>query len=468
MAMMRNFTLPLVIKRTVAIALAVALAITATAFLSQPAMARYASIVVNEDTGEVMYSSNANTPLYPASLTKIMTLYMVFEALDAGVMTMDTRMRVSRTAASRSPSRLGVRTGGFLEVGDAVMAMIIKSANDAATVVAEHLAGSEREFALRMTDKAHALGMTRTIFRNASGLPHSKQKTTASDMARLGIAIHRDFPHYFHLFKRNEFSWNGKTFSTHNTLLDDYPGVDGIKTGYINVSRFNVVTTVERHGIRLVGVLFGERNEDARDAYMIKVLDEQFASIPSYVEATFASVLAESKTGIASVLPPRVRPDRGDRQNPNARGNKGGGVQLIAQPPPPLPKEARGDQNAPIKVAFVSWQIQLGRYERRAVAHLAARDARQAAQTILATQPAKLREIQYGERTLWQVHFDGFDEAGARETCIALFAEGVPCVAVPEGDGYGLDGIVPTLPRASDPNKPEIAQPATNQPSPSG
>ena len=314
-------------------ALAVALAITATVFLSQPAMARYASIVVNEDTGEVMYSRNANTPLYPASLTKIMTLYMVFEALDAGVMTMDTRMRVSRTAASRSPSRLGVRTGGFLEVGDAVMAMIIKSANDAATVVAEHLAGSEREFALRMTDKAHALGMTRTIFRNASGLPHSKQKTTASDMARLGIAIHRDFPHYFHLFKRNEFSWNGKTFSTHNTLLDDYPGVDGIKTGYINVSRFNVVTTVERHGIRLVGVLFGERNEDARDAYMIKVLDEQFASIPSYVEATFASGLAESKTGIASVLPPRVRPDRGDRQNPNTRGNKGGGVQLIAQPP---------------------------------------------------------------------------------------------------------------------------------------
>ena len=428
--------------------LLVAAMLAVAVLLPQPAVARYAAIVVNQNTGEVMYSRNANTPLYPASLTKIMTLYMLFEALDAGVVTLDTRMRVSRTAASRSPSRLGVRTGGLLEVGDAMMAMIIKSANDAATVVAEHLAGSEREFAQRMTEKARALGMSRTLFRNASGLPHSKQKTTASDMARLAIAIHRDFPHYFHLFKRDSFRWNGRVFNTHNTLLDDYPGVDGIKTGYINVSGFNLVTTVERHDIRLVGVLFGERDEDARDAYMIEVLDAQFASIPSYVEATLESLVAESATGIASVLPPRPRPDLGTRH----AKNKGGDVKLLAISPPPLPREARNDEESLAKVDFVSWQIQVGRYARRATAHLAARDARLIAATIPNHQPARLRAIPHDGETLWQVNFDGFDETGARETCIALFAENMPCIAVPESEA--LDDITPAKPTT-----PVIVQP---------
>ena len=397
------------------------------------AAARYAAIVVNESTGEVMFSRNANTPLYPASLTKIMTLYMVFEALDSGVVQMDTRMRVSRVAEKRSPSQIGVQQGDLLEVGEAVMAMIIKSANDAATVVAEHLAGSEREFARRMTSKARALGMTRTVFRNASGLPHSKQKSTASDMARLAIAIHRDFPHYFHLFKSDSFEWNGRTFTTHNSLLDGYPGADGIKTGYINVAGFNLVTTVERHGTRLVGVLFGERSEAARNAHMVELLDAQFASIPSYIEATTISESAEKSTGIASVTVPPKR--GGKRRSRNKR------LRSAATSPPPLPP-AQQQKQAPARVDLTPWQIQLGRYEERSAAHIAARDARDAANNILATQPAKLREISHGGLTLWQVHFDGFDETAARETCIALFAREVPCVAVPEVDAQREVDIV--------------------------
>ena len=161
----------------------------------QPSFARYASIVVNETTGKVMYSRNADKRLFPASLTKVMTLYLVFEQLEQGKLTLDTRMKVSKVASGRSPSKLWLRTGTTIKVRDAVMALITKSANDAATVVAEHIGGTEREFAKRMTRKAKALGMSRTTFRNASGLPHSKQRSTARDMARLAIAIRLSLIH---------------------------------------------------------------------------------------------------------------------------------------------------------------------------------------------------------------------------------------------------------------------------------
>ncbi len=182
------------------IVLLVTIVTLATGF-STVAQAKYASIVVNETTGEVMYSRNADKQLYPASLTKIMTLYMVFEALDNGKIHMDTKMRVSKLAASRSPSKLGLRPGSHITVKNAIYALITKSANDVATVISEHLGESERDFAQKMTRKARALGMKRTTFRNASGLPHSKQKSTARDMAKLAVAIRKDFPHYFQMFK---------------------------------------------------------------------------------------------------------------------------------------------------------------------------------------------------------------------------------------------------------------------------
>ncbi|NBR40845.1 MAG: D-alanyl-D-alanine carboxypeptidase, partial [Alphaproteobacteria bacterium] len=225
-------------KRLIVLMIAVVALVTG---LGSVAQAKYASIVVNENTGEVMYSRNADKQLYPASLTKIMTLYMLFEALDNGQVRMDTKMKVSKLAASRSPSKLGLKPGSYITVENAIMALITKSANDVATVVSEHLAKSERAFAKKMTRKAHALGMSRTTFRNASGLPHSQQKSTARDMAKLAIAIRRDFPHYFHLFKTKSFEYNGRRFKNHNTLLSSYSGTDGIKTGYINASGFNLV-----------------------------------------------------------------------------------------------------------------------------------------------------------------------------------------------------------------------------------
>ncbi|MGB2304784.1 MAG: D-alanyl-D-alanine carboxypeptidase family protein, partial [Candidatus Puniceispirillales bacterium] len=245
------------------IVLLVSIITLATGF-STVAQAKYASIVVNETTGEVMYSRNADKQLYPASLTKIMTLYMVFEALDNGKIHMDTKMRVSKLAASRSPSKLGLRPGSHITVKNAIYALITKSANDVATVISEHLGESERDFAKKMTRKARALGMKRTTFRNASGLPHSKQKSTARDMAKLAVAIRKDFPHYFQMFKTKSFEYKGRRYKNHNTLLSSYEGTDGIKTGYIRASGFNLVATVERRGIRLVGVVFGGRTGRSR------------------------------------------------------------------------------------------------------------------------------------------------------------------------------------------------------------
>ena len=176
--------------------------------------AKYAAIVIEEDSGKVLFSRSADSLRYPASLTKIMTLYLVFEELASGRLKIDSRMRVSRLAAGRSPSKLYLKTGQSITVENAIYALVTKSANDVATAIAEHLSGSEREFAKRMTRKARALGMSRTTFRNASGLPHSKQRSTARDMARLAVAMRRDFPQFYDFFSARSFRWKGQKFRT--------------------------------------------------------------------------------------------------------------------------------------------------------------------------------------------------------------------------------------------------------------
>jgi D-alanyl-D-alanine carboxypeptidase len=408
-------------KRLIVLMIAVVALVTG---LGSVAQAKYASIVVNENTGEVMYSRNADKQLYPASLTKIMTLYMLFEALDNGQVRMDTKMKVSKLAASRSPSKLGLKPGSYITVENAIMALITKSANDVATVISEHLGKSERAFAKKMTRKAHALGMSQTTFRNASGLPHSQQKSTARDMAKLAIAIRRDFPHYFHLFKTKSFEYNGRRFKNHNTLLSSYSGTDGIKTGYISASGFNLVATVERRGIRLVGVVFGGRTGRSRDQHMVHLLDKQFARIPQYAETTL--VPQKKPSAPTAVAPPPPKPNVLTVSRDNASGE----LAVAVSVPPARPELA---DPVPVKEAkIISWGIQVGSYERQASAHRAARDAREAANSILSKQPAHLRQIRYGTLTLWQVHFDGFDESIARQACLQLFRKGISCVAIPE------------------------------------
>jgi len=243
------------------------------------AHAKYASLVIDAQTGEVLHEVNADTRNYPASLTKMMTLYMVFEALEEGHLRMDDRVMMSRRAARQPPSKLGIKPGKTLSVETAIRALAIKSANDVAAAVAEHLAGSERQFALMMTAKARSLGMSNTTFRNASGLPHRSQLSTARDMSKLARALLLHFPHRYHYFSEAAFKYSGKTYKTHNKLLTNYEGTDGIKTGYIRASGFNLVASVKRGNKRLIGVVFGAKNSKARNRHMVKLLDKGWAKI---------------------------------------------------------------------------------------------------------------------------------------------------------------------------------------------
>ncbi len=230
----------------------------------------YASIVVEAETGRVLHEAYADSKRYPASLTKMMTLYMLFEALEQGKLTLDTPMKVSRRAAGQAPTRLGFAPGSTVTVVDAINALVTKSANDVAAVVAEHLAGKEYLFAVKMTKKARAVGMSKTTFRNASGLPNSKQVSTARDMAILSARLFKDFPQHYSYFSRPKFTYAGKTYCSHNNLLSNYEGADGIKTGYTRASGFNLAASAERNGgHRLIGVVLGGRSVRTRDRHIL-------------------------------------------------------------------------------------------------------------------------------------------------------------------------------------------------------
>jgi len=244
-----------------------------------PAQAKYAAFVMDADTGKVLYNTNADTRNYPASLTKMMTLFMLFEALENKKVTLDTKMRVSRRATWQPPSRLGLKRGSTIRVEDAIYALVTKSANDVATVVAEHLGGTEWEFAKEMTKKAKEIGMTRTTFRNASGLPNRRQMSTARDMAKLGNTLWKRFPQYYDYFKTQKWTYKGRTYGNHNKLMKKYDGMDGIKTGYIRASGFNLVSSVNRGGHRLIGVVFGGRTASHRNNVMARILDKSFTKV---------------------------------------------------------------------------------------------------------------------------------------------------------------------------------------------
>jgi D-alanyl-D-alanine carboxypeptidase len=233
---------------------------------SQPQ--RYASVVIDMSSGKELYGYSANDARYPASLTKMMTLYLVFEALGSGRIDKTTLIPISANAAGQAPSKIGLKTGETIDVDTAIRAITVKSANDIAVAFAEYLAGSEDAFALQMTAKARALGMSRTTFRNASGLHDPAQVTTAEDMAKLGVALRRKFPQHFSYFGLKQFNVAGRTVTGHNKSLDMIAGANGIKTGYTKASGFNLVTSVERGDKQMIAVILGEDSARARDARM--------------------------------------------------------------------------------------------------------------------------------------------------------------------------------------------------------
>ncbi|PSM19742.1 D-alanyl-D-alanine carboxypeptidase [Nitratireductor sp. StC3] len=234
---------------------------------------KYAAIVVDAQDGRVLFARNADSARYPASLTKMMTLYLLFEAMEQGRVSRDTPIPVSAYAASRPPSKLGLKAGQPVPADIAIRALATKSANDVATAVAEFLGGTEERFAAMMTAKARQLGMVGTVFRNASGLPDSRQRTTARDMAKLGMSLRRRFPAYYPYFSLTSFAYRGKTIRGHNKVLETVRGADGIKTGYTRASGFNLATSVDRDGRRVVAVVMGEKTARARNAHMAELIE---------------------------------------------------------------------------------------------------------------------------------------------------------------------------------------------------
>lgn len=254
--------------------LAICVALGALVIAPSPSLAggRHAALIIDANTGRVLHAQFADEPRYPASLAKMMTLYILFEQLQQGRLTPSTRIKFSENAASTPPSRLDLDAGDEISVADAIKALITKSANDVAVAVAEHIAGSTEKFAGLMTQKARSLGMGATVFKNPHGLPDANQVTTARDMVTLALRLHDHFPRYYPLFATRTFAYNGSLYQNHNTLLGRFEGMDGIKTGYTSASGFNLVSSVRRDGKHVVGAIFGGSTAATRNAHMRTLL----------------------------------------------------------------------------------------------------------------------------------------------------------------------------------------------------
>lgn len=420
---------------------------------SAAANPRYAAFVVDETTGEVLHARRADDARYPASLTKMMTLYMLFEALERGDVTMSTPLSVSRHAAGQSPSVLGVASGDTVTVETAIRALVIRSANDIAVVVGEHLAGTETAFAARMTERARELGLTRTTFRNASGLPNSRQMTTARDMARLAIALHRDFPQYFHYFRERSFVHNGRTWRSHNNLVGRVNGVDGMKTGYIRASGFNIAVSAERSGHRIVAVVMGGPTAASRDNHAEELVNAAFRSFERREQILMA----------ANDIAPRMNPIRLqdqiaveiaqlDLRGPVAQGDAENlpalRVVLDDSPAPehrpepaaavePSPAQSSIVEPAPVRTAAAAanageWAVQVGAYAGEAAALARLETVRNLAPN-LETAALATPSVDTGGRRLFRARFEGVTADTARAVCRLLAERSEPCFAVAPG-----------------------------------
>jgi D-alanyl-D-alanine carboxypeptidase len=274
------------------------------------AAAGRAEYVIDARSGEVLHERNAHTRMHPASLTKMMTLYLVFEAIETGKLDLDQRVTVSRAAASMPPSKIGFKAGQKVRIRDLIRAAAVRSANDSAVVLAEAVAGSESRFADLMTRRARQLGMSDTTFKNASGLTAAGHLSTAHDMALLGLHLFQDFPEYYNLFGRTSTAAFGRTIWNTNKLLSTYRGADGIKTGYTRAAGFNLVSSAERDGVRVIAALFGGQSSAARNARVAQLLDLGFERAPAKPRNTApaASLIARAAPSVVPEAAPAPRP----------------------------------------------------------------------------------------------------------------------------------------------------------------
>jgi D-alanyl-D-alanine carboxypeptidase len=384
----------------------------ALAFTAAPALAGpYSAIVVDADNGRVLHAQEPDAARYPASLTKMMTLYMAFDALRDGRLKMDQKLTVSQHAAAQ-PYGIALRAGQTITVRDAILANITKSANNAAAVLGEAIGGTEKQFAVMMTRRAQQLGMHSTVFQNASGLPNTKQKSTARDMATLGIALVKNHKAYYSYFSTAEFEWQGTPVRTHNHMLARYEGADGIKTGFIAASGFNLVASAKRDGRRIVAVVYGGTSVQSRDNRMIQLLDIGFEKLENGEDRNAPLLMVDapkrdqglgliSNAEAATVAPTSAKA----KQIKKA-------TQAVA------PREAAAPNG--------EWAVQLGAFKQAA-----------AAEKLLDRMKAKLPEaeplvdaIDAGKSTLYRARLTGLTQTSARQACEQLKREKMTCAVI--------------------------------------
>lgn len=398
------------------------------------AASKYASIVIDNNNGRVLYSRSADSPRYPASLTKIMTLYMLFAELDAGRIKPETRLKVSRFAAGKPPSKLGLKPGQTIRVVDAIRSLVTKSANDVATVVAENLGGTESQFAKMMTLKARDIGMTKTTFRNASGLPNKAQLTTARDMATLSRRIMTDFPDYYGYFRLKYFSYKGKRYRNHNGLLFSYKGTNGVKTGYTRASGFNLAASVIRGKKHLIAVVMGGKTSKSRNAHMQTLLNKSWKR---------ASLHRKPQPARPRSVPLPPRHPLGTTEIPVASAAPRAVAAVVPATTAALPKvdgvtlDSR-DSQALLSAHVTSkadrstgdYHVQVGAYSSQTEAVARLKAVRSKASRVLAGHDPITLPLPNPKRYLFRARFAGFSEAAARNTCSALIRQKIPCIVM--------------------------------------
>ncbi len=304
----------------------------------------YSAIVVDGNSGATLHEASADSQRHPASLTKIMTLYLLFEQFEAKRLTLESELPMSEHCASRPPTKLGIESGGTIRSEDAIKALVTRSANDVACAIGEAIGGNEESFAALMTKKAHAIGMSRTVYRNASGLPDDEQVTTARDQATLGRAIQDRFPRYYHFFSTLSFSWHGRAIRNHNRLVGSVEGVDGIKTGFVTASGFNLVSSMRRNGHHLVAVVMGGSSAGARDSRMRELLNE---NINKASTRRTAPLIAEGRPPAvmsAAAAKPEAKPEVSIAATPTPPFVGSSAPVAQAAVPAPQPAVARVEQ----------------------------------------------------------------------------------------------------------------------------
>ena len=418
--------------------------------LSGARAAGYSDIIIDVNSGKVLHETNPDAERYPASLTKMMTLYVTFDMIEKKRLALDTILHISEYGASAQPSKLGLRPGDTISVRDSIKALVTASANDVARTIAENLGTDEEKFAKYMTWQAKKLGMKDTVFKNASGLPHPGQHTTARDYATLSLRLWDDFPQHFAFFKTPYFQWGRARYRNHNGLLFNYPGSDGIKTGYIRASGFNLAESVHRGRKHLIGVIFGGRSARERNAKMRALLN---AALPkAAVEKTRARSKYLPGVAVAAVSEkPKAKPAKKqvaevavETQQPQPETGRSVGAikgskalkKLFAEKPAPKAQAEAEAEVAPAAAPAAMnplpgpYHVQIGAYPTEAEAHEKLSVAMGSASGLLKGHVAGAVAYNGDDRVWYRARFAGFQRAAADKTCSQLKTKHLQCIVM--------------------------------------